>query len=227
MTQRNETVDRIIDELERHGLKGVVGERGKHLEIAWETPLGRRFVIAPRTPSDWRAGMNLRSDLRKLLKADNIQPKAINDLSFQRAMSLPKLVEPKEHVLQKDVEALVDLVFELQSQVADLSSKLSSIKIVSTIQFGDAPKVEIEQGSPIAAHEEPKSNFSYVRQGPFRQGSKQADICNLLTEQFQHVSVVANHFKDTNIKYIYTTLFKAKKAGFAESGLRGMWRRRP
>ena len=131
MTQRNEDIDRVMDELERHGLRGVVSDRGKHLEVAWETPHGRRFVIAARTGSDWRGGLNLRSDCRKLLRADNIQPKQISELTFQRAMSLPKAMPPRGETLQKDVDTLTDLVFDLQAQLSALQERLDSAAVVS------------------------------------------------------------------------------------------------
>ena len=123
MSQRNEHLDLIINELERYGLRGEVSDRGKHLEVAWTTPHGRRFVIAARTPSDWRAGLNTRSEVRKLLKADNMQVKHISELSYQKAMSLPKHVMPTEHVLQQDVIVLTDMVFELQSHISVLQQQ--------------------------------------------------------------------------------------------------------
>ncbi len=139
---RNECVDRVIDELERYGIRGEVLDRTKHLEIAWDTPVGRRFVIASKTSSDWRASLNIRGHVRRLLKADNMQPKQISELSFQKAMSLPKSVIPIEHILQKDVDALTDMLFDaqteisnLQDQYAKLLDKFSSMRIVSTLIF--------------------------------------------------------------------------------------------
>jgi hypothetical protein len=68
MTQRMEHLEPVLDELERYGLKSEIGDRGKHLEIRWNTPMGERFIIMPKTPSDWRGALNSRSDLRKMLR---------------------------------------------------------------------------------------------------------------------------------------------------------------
>src|ERR1700677_2013035 len=142
MTQRNEHLELCLEELERYGLKGEISERGKHLELAWVSPLGRRFVIAPKTPSDWRSSLNMRSDLRKLLRADNLQPKQVSNLTFQKAMSLPK--QPtinKELLLQNDVDALTDLVFDLQSQLSLLQNKMNSMRVVARIEFDQVEQI--------------------------------------------------------------------------------------
>lgn len=217
MTHHNDSIDRVMDELERYGLRGTISERGKHLEIAWETPLGRRFVIAPRTPSDWRAGLNLRSDLRKLLKADNLQPKQITNLSFQKAMSLPKeVLVTREQTLQNDVDSLVDLVFELQTQIAMLQTKFDTMRVVATIEFGAPAEVmQVEQHHPK----------QYQDNNPFRQGSAQYNIVNCLSHQYKSVHDIVKE-TGVHLKYVATTLSKAKRLGCVELGLRGMWRRK-
>jgi hypothetical protein len=233
MSQRNEHLELVMDELERYGLRGEVGERGKHLEIAFETPLGRRFIIMPKTPSDWRGAMNSRSDLRKILRKDNLQPKVISQLSFQKAMSLPKpQAMPPELILQKDVNELIDLVFELQSQFAAIQelnamliNKMSTAKVTSTIQFGEEPLseandlvVEIEKKFPVL-------DQVIHKEGPFREGTMQARIFSCLTEQYQSAHDIVKQ-SGANLKFVATTLSTIKKRGFAEIGLRGMWRRK-
>lgn len=225
MSQRNEHIDLVMEELQRYGLRGEIGDRGKHLEIAFETPMGRRFVIVARTPSDWRAGLNTRSDLRRILKADNMQPKVISQFTFQKAMSLPKAtaVAP-ELVLQADVNELVDLVFELQSQMVVLreqnqflQDRMNSARVVSRIEFG-----ELSSADGVAVEIEKKF---YDKNLPFRGSSTQGKIFACLTFQYKSIYDVVEE-SGIPMKYVATTLSKAKKRGFAEFGLRGQWRRK-
>jgi hypothetical protein len=234
MSQRQEHLDLLIEELERYGLRGEISERGKHLEVAWNAPAGRRFVIAPKTPSDWRSGLNTRSELRKLLRADNLQPKQINELSFQKAMSLPKPTIAPQLMLQKDVDALVEMVFEMQAQIVAVSEqntilqdKMNSITVVSRIEFAGQTKSEdadilLEVSRKLYDNVVKETS---VKERPFREGSAQDKIYSCLTEQFQSVHKIVDQ-SGVNLKYVATTLSKAKRLGFAELGLRGMWRRK-
>lgn len=227
MSQRQEHLDLLIEELERYGLRGEISDRGKHLEVAWNSPAGRRFVIVARTPSDWRAGLNTRSELRKLLRADNLQPKQISELSFQKAMSLPKQqVASPQLVLQNDVDALVELVFELQAQIVAISEqnqllqdKMNSITVTSRIEFVNQEK---------AAEQDlfTEKTFAEIGEIPFMHGSIQYRICASLTSQFRPVKDIVEQ-SNAPIKYVYNTLNKAKNKGFAEQGaIRGTWRRK-
>lgn len=220
---RNECVDRVMDELERYGLKGEVGERGKHLEVAWVSPAGRRFIIVPKTASDWRSSLNSRSDLRKLLRADNLQPRQISEITFQKAMSLPKpVVVNREQSLQNDVDTLTDLVFELQSQMTALQDKIATMRVVSTIEYGEQIVEEVVQSQIFT-----ERTFSDMGQIPFRSTSQQYRIAACLTSQFRPVKDIIQQ-SGAPIKYVYNTLCKAKKLGFAESGpILGTWRRKP
>lgn len=222
MTQRMEHLDPVMEELERYGLKGEIGERGKHLEVRWKTPSGERFITVPKTPSDWRGALNSRSDLRKLLRADNLQPKQISELTFQKAMSLPKPAPiSREQFLQNDVNELTDIVFELQnemnsmrSQMAVYEDKLRSIKVVSHIQFGDeliTPEIAV--------------SVNFVKPEPFRYGTKSAAVYAVLTDQFKHMEDIV---RESGIakKYCATILWKSTMQGYSEKGLRQQWRRK-
>lgn len=227
MTQRNECVDLVINELERYGLRGEVAERGKHLEVAWSTPHGRRFVIVAKTPSDWRASLNTRSDLRKMLRADNLQPKQISELSFQKAMSLPKQIITTEHILQKDVNELTDLMFDMQLQMIALQDKLTSMQVVSKVEFVKEPFVEDKEIKEAVEHlvSEGKVIPQFQDNNPFRSDSKQYRIYNCLTAQFKHTSEIISK-AGYDAKYVHNTLHKAKKMGLVETGLRGQYRRK-
>lgn len=224
MSQRNETVDLILDELERYGLRGEVSDRSKHIEIAWETSIGRRFTIVAKTASDWRSALNARSDVRKMLRADNMQIKPINNLTYHRAMSLPK--EPTfshEQILHKDVEALTDLVFELQVQLSEMREqntaildKLNSVRVIARVEFGVQDSGNIVVGGPV-------EQLRKILHGSVRQ-TKTDMVLNLLSEQWRHVSDVIKESGLTRA-HVNNILMKAKKRGQAENGLRGQWRR--
>lgn len=228
MTQRNEHIDLIMDELERYGLRGELSERGKHLEIAWTTPVGRRFVIVARTPSDWRAGLNTRSEVRKLLRADNMQLRAIHELSFQKAMTLPKQqMINQDQVLRNDVSALMDMVFDLQTQISQLQdqnssliNKMNSMTVVSRIEFNH---YEEEKVDDIIV--EVNKKIYEQEKAPFLLGSTQDSIIACLTHQYQSLEDIVKA-SGVGKKYVCTTLSKAKKRGFAENGLYGQWKRK-
>ena len=55
-------LEKMIEEL---GLEAEIIKSKNHLQIMIEGPLGKRKVTASGTPSDHRANMNLKSDLRK------------------------------------------------------------------------------------------------------------------------------------------------------------------
>lgn len=239
--QRMEHIELAMEELERYGLKGEVSERGKHLEIGWETPLGRRFVIVPKTPSDWRGCLNSRSDVRKLLRADNLQPKAINELTFQKAMSLPKApVLPREQLLKNDIDALTDMVFELQSSLAVLQQQNDMLqermnsatvvsKITSSISFSREPQPAplgiVDNGDEIIEVVEKTWNIPSHKSGPFRKGSAMGDVIAALTDVFQSKHDIAKRLQ-LPLFTVNQALFKGKRAGFVEHGLRNMYRRK-
>ena len=142
MAERNETVEAALAELDRFGLKGQVRERGKHLEVGWEYPDGRkRLTIVSRTASDHRSALNTRGDVRRQLRADSIQPPPARTISFQKALSLPKASDfagVRLAKLEQDVEALLDLVVELQGRLVETNTRLANAKVVLSFEV---PKV--------------------------------------------------------------------------------------
>lgn len=226
MAQRNEDVDMLMEELERHGLRGELGERGKHLEIAWNAPAGRRFIIIAKTPSDWRGSMNSRSDMRKLLRADGLQPKPISELSFQKAMSLPKPVAiTKELLLQKDVDTLTDLVFEMQGQIDSmkqyigeaLREQLAAMTVTSKVSFGDAEfEAALKHDTDLIA--------KVVLPLKAKRGTKTDLVWSLLSSQFKEKRWLVEQ-SGIESNHLNSILQKFRRDGKVENGLRGQWRR--
>jgi len=71
---RNLCLTAAIEELARVGIREPVIARGaKHPQLRWTTPRGELRVFAvPGIPSDWRSAENVRHDLRKVLRSDEM-----------------------------------------------------------------------------------------------------------------------------------------------------------
>jgi hypothetical protein len=64
--RRHESLDIALEELERAGIRDVYIERGRHVKVRW----GRRMYSMSSTPSDWRVPTKVKSDIRRMLRAD-------------------------------------------------------------------------------------------------------------------------------------------------------------
>ena len=87
-----------------------------------------RRVITSRTGSDWRARMNIRAEVRRLLRADNVtlkqEPKPKKHLELAKALNLPQEVVP-----------LPDQISALRGEVADLTELMVRVyKGVGTLR---------------------------------------------------------------------------------------------
>lgn len=225
---RTDHVKLALAELEKYGLKGEVSHRSKHLEISWSAPQGERFICCALTPSDWRVPMKVRADIRKLLKADGLEPVEEKPaVSFQKAMSLPKpplvSTSEREEALKNDVEALTDLVFELQAQIENMRStiaevireQLQSVTVVSRVQFADKAPGPVEQ------------LFATLHEASNPKQTKSELVLSVLSYEYrprQWIIAEALKLVPTTKQSINQILSKAKREGLVESGLRGMWR---
>ena len=66
----NPCLDVALDELKSAGITPVVEHGGKHLQIVWPTGSGQRKYITAASPSDRRAPLNVRADIRRMLRED-------------------------------------------------------------------------------------------------------------------------------------------------------------
>jgi hypothetical protein len=71
---RNPCLEIALAELESAGIRGI--ERtygGKHQQLRWRVNGGAlRIYAIPGTPSDVRSPLNVRADIRRLLRADGV-----------------------------------------------------------------------------------------------------------------------------------------------------------
>jgi hypothetical protein len=71
---RNECLIAALDELAKVGIRDVVQAHGsKHLQLRWRTNgHGERFYAVPGSASDHRSHLNVRADIRRMLRADGL-----------------------------------------------------------------------------------------------------------------------------------------------------------
>jgi hypothetical protein len=64
----NDLIREAVETLIAHGFDPTVSNGGKRLKISWAAAHHRRVLIISRSPSDWRARLNSRAILRRLLR---------------------------------------------------------------------------------------------------------------------------------------------------------------
>lgn len=125
---RSPCVEAALRELDKFGIIGKTEQRGKHMNIIWQHGTQQRSVLAAVTPSDYRAPLNTRARVRRLIRQDGItMPDPKTKPSFAKAISIP-LVAPetdKERVarLEADVDTLVDMLIDLQERVSTAAQR--------------------------------------------------------------------------------------------------------
>lgn len=66
--RRNPCIDAIVSELDAAGIPCKIKQGRKHVKIVWDG--GRRFYFTSLTPSDWRAPIQARAGVRRMLRMD-------------------------------------------------------------------------------------------------------------------------------------------------------------
>lgn len=248
MSRQTEEVEVILRELRAYGLKGQVENRSKHIEVYWQYPDGRsRSHICPASGSDCRGWLNSRARVRRWLREDGIQPPAPEKRVLERALNLPSPEDSgvaRLERVEKDNEALLDWVAELQETVTVLQKMLSQVNV--SVRFGDVPEVSVAppeedtvaQGSfpaPVPAPTEPP--VTYVRQGvsaadpsppgfAHRQTKKQLVWALLQGGTWVHKGLIEKETKLPSA-HVSNTLHILKSEGYVENGMRGYWRKKP
>jgi hypothetical protein len=122
---KNECLDAVLRELERRGIRPTVHNDRKHLLVEWDLPSGgKRQYTLPTTPSDRRAWLNARAEVRRMLKRDGLQNGPQKGL-LEKALELPLPITPETREeelirLREDVEALIDIVLDQKQPIIEL-----------------------------------------------------------------------------------------------------------
>ena len=214
MSGRNEEVEASLAELERYGIRGQVRDRGKHLEVFWAYSDGRvRAKIVARSGSDHRGPLNARGEVRRQLRADNIQIPTPEVVVLQKAFSLPSPNDSgavRLARLERDFDSLLDLVIELQD-------KLARARVVSTLSF--EPVVVPAQLNDTQPKSSPR-----VGEGP---SSKiLAALANGAWKARQDIAKETG-VAITNVSSTLNYLAHKRQPAMVECGQRGLWRKVP
>lgn len=68
----NECIEAAVKELEASGIEPTVRHGGKHIAVLWVHNGQERVFHTAATPSDYRAPLNVRSDIRRMLRNDGV-----------------------------------------------------------------------------------------------------------------------------------------------------------
>lgn len=227
MPIRNDHIDAVMAELSRFGIQGVLGERGKHLEVRWRYASGQeRFIIVPKTPSDHRGALNCRSDTRRLLREDGVQPPTPQVVQFQKAMSLPRpddLGAVRLKKLEEDFAGLLDWVGDLDAKLNEVLARLANAKVSMAVSFDLPQKAQAVAEEPVMAAEP----VAVAPKIPGKNGKRKDALLGALkpgvwTSLGEIVCASGLQSKDVSQSLNYL-----KKTGHVENGLRGMWRKLP
>lgn len=206
----SEQVEATLSELAKFGIKGEVVDRGKHLAVEWYYADGRhRQTIVSRTASDWRAVLNARSVVRRMLRADNIQLPPPSVVRLEKAFNLPKPADfaaEKIRRLENDVEALSDLILEQNLKLEALEKRLSSLRV----------SVHFEAELPAAAVVKPLESHKYGRSPA---------VLNCLSDGNWHTRTEIAKATGIAVDSVSRTLNYLKGVGKVENGQHSMWRR--
>jgi hypothetical protein len=119
---RNPCIDAAIAELRAVGVYDYkLARGGKHPQLHWGFNGARRFYVLPGTPGDWRSVKNVRSEIRRILRADGL-------------ITTPDApVEPPRPPRPRSLECRVE---ELERRVAVLETKVGLTTVKGASPFG-------------------------------------------------------------------------------------------
>lgn len=85
----NDCIEAVCEEVRAVGLSPTVGMAGKHAVVSWEHNGQKRDYFTASTPSDRRAHLNTRADVRRILRNDGlIVGEALPDVGDQPRLFL-------------------------------------------------------------------------------------------------------------------------------------------
>jgi hypothetical protein len=144
----HETVDIALAELKLHGIKGQTRDLGSgHIEIAWQVVPEKevRKVVTAKTASDWRAGLNIRSTVRGLLRADNVEIRRQPQIGKKKPAALQKALD----LPRPDVPTTPEQLTAIRGELADLTQlTLRLAKHIGQLREAVLPKA----ATPAPAH---------------------------------------------------------------------------
>jgi hypothetical protein len=156
-----------MTELQLHGIRPTCSPNGSgHISVTWRACPEKelRTVVVPKTPGDWRSRMNARAEVRRYLKADNVQlvmqskpRKKINQPELKEALELPQHVMP-----------IPDQLTALHGEIADLTHLvLKLMKMVHGARETLEKVLPKEAPAPVKLHSKSIKLHEYLSKGSY------------------------------------------------------------
>jgi hypothetical protein len=155
---KNSCLDAAIRELGNVGIRPTVDYSRKHICVGWDAGGRKRQYSMPLTPSDHRAHLNTRSNIRRMIREDKLDVVYAQKSQLEKALELPVLPPPEspdERIirLENEVTGLIDLVFEQDE-------KLKKRPVIE-LRIDGVP-MKIEPAPATVATEVPKGSNGYL-----------------------------------------------------------------
>ena len=236
MSKGNDVTETIVRELKLHGITPTLMNGGKHNKILWEAEGNKRVYVAPITPSDFRARLNARAEVRRMLREDGVSAVVeTKPTVLERAMTVQAQPDPlgvRVAQLEAEVNALTEIVLEQLAMtppqpVIEVSVQGATLKVVE-------PLAKAENAQP-----EPVRTFAHVNnwepvKGPLPTpapaGKKGAVMDAILKAMsFDRVHRASELVREVGRPsgHISSTLMYLEKKGLVEKLGRGEWRKLP
>ena len=234
----NETTDMVQAELKKYGISSWIEDRGKHIAVAWTYKGKPRTLFCARTPSDYRAMLNQRAELRRMLRADGTTRTVSQVLSLDHALSAPKDPPPRPDrlvTLERTIDTLVDMMAELQHEHIALKERLANVRANVTLSFEPPSRAE----APLERQQEQVALTPVqveLPRLPIRRNERDERVLAALAEfnGWVHIadivkkvapSVANVKSRETAYSSVSAQLYRLKNIkGLVESGQRGFWK---
>jgi hypothetical protein len=131
---QNECLDAALRELADVGVRPTVHNDRRHVLLEWDVDGKKRQYFLPKTPSDRRAWLNCRADVRRMIKEDGLDVAYAQRPLLQKALEVPVQTTPETPDarmirLEREHDAMIDLIIDLDTQIKNQQRPAIEIKI--------------------------------------------------------------------------------------------------
>lgn len=209
----NDHLKMAVRELTNVGIKPEIEKtNGGHTVILWEVGGRSQRIVTSSTPSDHRAGLNVRARVRRLLRDAGVYDRT-EQTALEKALSVPVPLQPAEPLLdrvahlEEDVGALLDLVIEVQM-------KSYAEGWSAHAQATQKAMAEIALPAPVSADDKSKLKTS-----------KRIGLILLhLDYDWTSLATIRGRCREMTANAVSVLLTKAKQKGLVENKA-GKWRK--
>lgn len=225
---KNAELAAAMFELHMVGVKPQVERGSKHVKIRWEANGKQRTYVCGSTASDYRAALNVRADVRRLIRQDGLKAPENNVVSFRRIMELPEVQEPLAERLARlegEIGALVDLLLDKPSTVGEPPFSIEITVNGKRVGLEPLPQPATQVALPVASSPIPEA--ALLASGRFRSlTGAPARVFAILGSGPLRVSEIS-HRLCLDQRRVGAVLANLNARGLVDRVSRGEWRRRP